>query len=256
MALLSETSERTEHPTTLRLAEARRRGQVAHSADLTAAAVLVGGCTGLMFAGPQLLAGLKQMMRVLLGSAGAVAVDQAELGSTLASSLGNVLWPLGQIAAIMLVAAVLMGVLQVGLLSSSKVISPQWERISPSQGFAKVFSLRSVVRFALAIMKIGGVILAAWIVCQRQLPRIAALTTAGLGEMLATTGELVWEVILVTLAILLAVGLLDWLYQRWQLNQDLMMTRRELQDDLRKMEGDPLIRVRQRKRMKTGETAN
>jgi flagellar biosynthetic protein FlhB len=112
-----------------------------------------------------------------------------------------------------------------------------------------------LVRALLAITKIGAVVFVAWLTIGGALGQIADGCGLGVtGQWSAAwslMGLMAWRV----LVVLLVLGGIDWAWQWRKVRQDLMMTRREVLDDLRKTEGDPLMRSRMRKKRqsKTGE---
>jgi len=252
VALQSDITERTEPPTRLRLAEARKRGQVPRSADLTAAAVLLAGVGALALSGPGLADELIRMTASLL-SFDSPPTDRAALAAPLWTAVAPVLWALVPFWAAIVVAAAVAGVAQVGLAVGSDVIRPRAERLSPGAGLRRLISGRGPVRAALAMAKLAAVTLVSFTTIRSQLPRIEAASGAGVGEQAAAAGRMMGHLSLRVVVLLAALSAVDWLYQRYQHRRDLMMTRREVAEDLRKMEGDPLAESRRRRERKRRE---
>ena len=232
----------------LRLAEARRQGRVARSADLTSAAVILAAVVAFCVGGGVMLDELVKML------GGMLSFERTAPGATasLWSAAAPVAWITVCFGGVLVLAAAVAGVLQVGLHVSDEVVKPQADRLSPAAGFRRVFSSRGLVRATLAMVKIAAVGLVAWMTIGGQLPQIAAdcalsveAQWAGAWTMLA---QMAWRVVLV----LAVLGGIDWLYQWRRHRQDLMMTRRELLEDLRKSEGDPMARARRRSQRQFG----
>jgi flagellar biosynthesis protein FlhB len=246
MATRSDTDQRTEQPTRERLAEARRTGQVARSADLTGAAVILAAVVSLWLGGRVLLDALVEMIAGMLSFAPSRPAASDAVGAGIWSAAEPVMWIAICFCGVMMLGAVLAGVAQVGLLVSSEATKPRMDRLSPAQGLGRVFSSRGLVRAMLALAKIAAVGFVAWITIADQLPQIAAdcglslkAQWSGAWTML---GQIAWRVVLV----LGVLGVIDWAWQ-WRRNRlDLMMTRREVLDDLRKTQGDPLVRAKLR----------
>jgi flagellar biosynthetic protein FlhB len=103
----------------------------------------------------------------------------------------------------------------------------------------------------LALTKIAAVGFVAWVTIDGQLPGIASACGFGVVQQWtsawAMIGQMAWRIMLV----LLVLGGLDWVWQWRKHRNDLMMTRREVLEDLRKTEGDPMVRARQRKNRRT-----
>ena len=248
MATRSDTDQRTEQPTVLRLAEARRRGQVARSADLTGVAVLLAAVVMLWLVGGVLLRELTGMVAGMLSFAPLAPDLRSATGGSVWSPAVPVVWIAVCFCGVIAFIAALAGIAQVGLHISGEVIAPRLDRLSPGQGLRRVFSSRGLVRTTLALGKIAAVGLVAAVTICGQLPQIASACRFGIERQgagaWAMLGRMAWRIVLV----LAVLGAIDWLFQWRKHRHDLMMTRRELLEDLRKTEGDPLIRSKQRKR--------
>jgi flagellar biosynthetic protein FlhB len=236
--------DRTEAPTPRRLLEARRQGQVAVSRDLTAALGLAATAGALTLLGPWLLGGLTGALTRSLSSihemtpAGAIPA----MRSAGASLLG--------IAAPLMVFAVLTGagatLMQTGFLMTGETLRLNPERLNPFEGLRRAFSLRTFLGIAGGLAK-GAVILGVLAACLWQdRETLAALSTRPLAEALPVLAGSGLSLLAKTAIALVALGLLDWSYRRWQHRRDLRMSRREIQDELREFEGDPAIRNRRR----------
>ena len=231
----------------LRLAEARRRGQVARSADLTGVAVLLAGVVALWLAGGVLLRELTGMVGGMLSFAPLAPGVGSATGGSVWSQAGSVVWIAVCFCGVLVFVAMLAGIAQVGLHISGEVIGPRLDRLSPGRGLRRVFSSRGLVRLTLALGKVAAVGLVAAVTISGQLPQIASACGFGLERQGASAwamlGRMAWR----TAGVLAVLGAIDWLYQWRRGRRDLMMTRREVLEDLRKTEGDPLMRSKLRK---------
>jgi len=247
MATRSDTDQRTEQPTVLRLAEARRRGQVARSADLTGVTVLLAVVVVGWLAGGVLLRESIEMVAAMLSFAPLAPGAGVATGGSVWSASGSVVWIAVCFCGVIAFAALLAGIAQVGLHISGEVIAPRWDRLSPGQGLRRIFSSRGLVGLALAAGKIAAVGLVAVATIGGQLPQIVSDCGLGLERQGAVAwamlGLMAWRIVLV----LAVLGAIDWAFQWRKHRSDLMMTRREVLEDLRKTEGDPRMRSRLRK---------
>ena len=255
MTAQSTTEQRTEQPTLLRLAEAREQGRVVRSADLTGAAVILGAVAALWLGGGMLLNALIAMLMRMLSFEPTVPSAEAASGQAIWSAVAPLVWITVGFGAMLMLVAIVAGILQVGLHVSGAVIEPKFDRLSPGEGLRRVFSSRGLVRALLAITKIVAVVFVAWLTiggCLGQIADGCGLGVAGQWSgAWSLMGLMAWRI----LVVLIVLGGLDWAWQ-WRMGRhDLMMTRREVLDDLRKMEGDPLMRSRMRKKRqsKTGD---
>jgi len=248
VARRDETGERTEQPTALRVREARQRGQVARSSDLVATVGLLAAACVLAVLGGPVLDGLTETTAIMLDGAGHPAAGPGELVGLLWEGLWPVLAMLAAGAVGVMVAVAAASLVQVGMLASSEVVRPDFGRVGLGRGMGRLFSGRSLVRGAMACAKVAAVAgLAVW-AFRPALPRIASCGALGAEALAVEAGSLAGDLAMRILPALAVLAVLDWLYQRWRHRRDLMMTPREVREDLRRMEGDPLIR-RYRRRL-------
>ncbi len=237
--MAEDMGEKTEQPTSKRLSDAREKGQVGKSQDL-AAAILMIGAVILMVAFAQ-----STLMRTLSITRHNLAPEQV------ASSLlvGDVVQDLiGTSYEFALIVAPFMGVmllvawlshfLQIGFLLSPKALEPKLEKINPLKGLKRLFSKRSIIKGGLDLLKfvlVGGI---GYIAVQFERELIAGLPSLTVLESVIVTGEIILRVAMWALLMLLILGIADFAYQKWQRTQDLKMTKHEVKDERKSMEGD------------------
>jgi len=231
----------------LRLKEARRQGQVARSSDLVATVGLLAAACVLFVLGGPVLDGLTETTAIMLDAAGRPAAGLGELGGLLWEGLWPVLAMLAAGAAAVMVAVTAASLVQVGMLASSEAVRPDFGRVGLGRGMARLLSGRSLVRGAMACAKVAAVAgIAVW-AFGPMLPRIAACGAKGADALAAEAGSLAGGLAIRILPALVLLAAADWLYQRRRHRRDLMMTPREVREDQRRTEGDPLIRKQQRR---------
>lgn len=230
--------ERTHDATPLRLRRARQEGQIARSDDLASALSLGGGLLLLLWMGGGLLTSLGQGIRESLeqttwSSAG--LLSQVTLASRIVA-LTLVPLLLGCWA-----VAVASRLLQGGWVWVPSKLAPDISRITPHSGWSRIFSTQSATRTLMAALKATVVLAVAAGLLWHQRFTLAAFgshSVALAGEML---GRTIARFSLQIAGCLAAMGLLDYFYQRWQLNQRLQMTDDERREELRAIEGDPQL---------------
>jgi flagellar biosynthesis protein FlhB len=238
--------EKTEAPTPQRLEEAKQRGQVPRSSDLTGAIVLLAGVSALALVGGNLAQALMGILRSMLhfGDVHTLSIDTLlrEAGGS-AQTMGLALAP---VLGALVVAAIAANLIQSGPVFSVQPITPSLEKLSPLKGFGRIFSKRALMRFVSSMLKLVTIIWVSFVVISADWDKIVALSGASVQEMATTGGHLVIGLGLKVAAIFVVLALLDFLYQRWQFTQDLRMTKQEVREEMKRMEGDPLIREQRR----------
>jgi flagellar biosynthetic protein FlhB len=251
MAESESGGDRTEDPSPRRLQEARERGQLPRSRELTNFATMIGGSAALVAIGGAAATHLSQMMRRSL------SIDEKSLRSTdsMAASLGDAgisavtsLLPVfGALVAMVLLASVALG----GWNFSSKALTPDFSRLSPLVGIKRLFGMRGVSELAKALLKclvVGGVcagIVSATfgdvLALARMAPRDAIFRGAGL-----MSWAFVW-----LCASLALVAIVDVPLQIFQFKRALRMTRQELRDEAKETDGRPETKQRIRQLQQT-----
>lgn len=241
--MAEDLGERTEAPTGRRISEARGMGRVAKSADLAAAIDLIGSVLLIVLLGAGVFKGLGVLMRRVLDVPG--AFDASDLaGSIELAKVALFRGALVLVPLMLLAAAIsfLSHFVQIGWLFTTKPATPDISRLNPVGGFAKLFSTRNAVRSAVNSVKLAVVIAVGWLYLRGKVGGLAALPLLDIQASMLLIGKLAIELAAWLLLVLLIIGLADFAYQKWQHTKDLRMTRQEVQDERRSMDGDPKLK--------------
>jgi len=242
-----EDQDKTEAPTPRRLQEARERGQIPRSMDLTSALLMLGGLLSLNWLARALTGNLFGFMRGHLGEAEPGIVHTIDVASVV-KSVGLVLmYAAGPLMVGLVILAVLANMLQVGFIYTTHPLMPAWHRLNPLQGIARFFSARTVVQLVMNLVKLTIV---GWVAYRAIVDRIENVLLAlevGGWQQVVVMGTVLFDVGVRIAAALLVLAILDYGWQRWRHGRDLRMTKDEVKEELRRMEGDPLIKQRRRR---------
>ncbi len=236
--------DRTEPPTPRRREEARRKGQIARSHELPASALLLAGFLVLALLGPKLAAALLGMVRAGLRIDEVVRVDEVLLFSS--ALLWECVKRVAPILLVLLAVALVTVLVQVGLLFTWQPLMPSLAKINPLAGLQRLFSMRGAMHAATSFVKLlvvaavayftlwgsGAAVLAALMIEEQTFPALAGALTLKLALRLG--------------AALFVLSLFDYAWQRFRHERDLRMTKEEVKDELRSMEGDPHVKRRRR----------
>jgi flagellar biosynthesis protein FlhB len=243
--MAEELGEKTELPTSRRLTEARGRGQVAKSQDLSGAIDLIGGAIVLIVFGGFAVVTLGSMMkRILEWQTQGDPLDIASLHSAALWAVGQAAWIVIPMLLMMFAIAWIAQIMQVGVLFTSYPLQPKLERLNPVAGVKRLFNTRNLVKTIANTLKLVLIGIVATLVVWRHLPAVAALPNLPLLPAVYKLLLIALELTAWILLILLILGIIDYMYQRWQHTRDLRMTKQEVKDERRSMDGDPDIRAR------------
>lgn len=254
MADNASAQERTEEATAKRKADARKKGTVARSTDLTGAIVLV----LLMFVMPAAMSNLG--VGFLTGFTTAMqsipdTIDYATLQAFAWRALEPALMGLLPIIATAVVAGVAVNFAQVGFVLSGEAMSPKFEKINPLAGFKRLFSVASTVEGLKASAKSFLFGWLAWTSVRSSWGELVNLAWTTPAAAMATVGSLMHAIFLKVAIAWLMLATLDYVYQRHRTRKQLMMTKEELKREMKEAETSPELKSAQaqrRRRMSKG----
>ena len=244
MADQKPLEERTEQATTKRLDEARRKGQVPRSRELSMAAVLLTGALVLYADGAQIGARLKEMMTR------SFTVDRAALDDPrfMTEALGNAVFAALQactpLFAALAAAAVLGSITIGGWMFTPAPFAFRFDRLDPMAGLSRMFSLNSLVEVLKALAKAGVITTAAVTLLIGTMDRLLGLSDQPLTAALGASLSLTLLMLALCSGAVLLIAAVDAPYQLWSHARQMRMTRQEIQDEAKESEGRPEVRNR------------
>ncbi len=249
---LFEQEERTEPATPRKRQEARERGQVARSHDLTTALIVLAACLCLHFFARPSIGRLGEVMSRTFQDLGA---ERFGIGTVLAAAGAVALVSLEvilPIAAIVFTVAVAANLVQVGFLFTEEPLTPDLTRLDPLKGAMRIFSPRGLYRGFAGFVKIaavGGILYyTLWTeVAGPASPAAVVLLSGTVGQAVGFSLDLAVKLALRGAVVILILAIVDFAVQRWTYERDLRMSKGELKEELRRMEGDPKIKERRRR---------
>jgi len=242
--------DRTEQPTPKRRAEAREKGQVPRSRDLSAALVLLMGLGALAAWGGNLGSQSATLVRSWLGELQPGMVTPANMRVLFlkcALALGQLLTP---ICLCLVVTAILANFLQGGWIFAPSRLVPDLSRLQIAKGFKRLFSGTSLVELLKALAKVSLVGLVVFYGLKDLLPGLLPLVHQHPAQTLESLQANSFRVAGRVVTLLLVLGILDYFYQRYRMEKGLRMTRQEVKDEMRQVEGDPRVKARLRSLMR------
>ncbi len=240
-----DMGERSEAPTSKRISDAREKGQIAKSTDLSAALLLLGAVVAIVVFSEPVIRGVGQVVRLELerGLTDLASDDASVLAATIALTT-RVAVAVGPILVVFALLAYLSHFVQIGWLLTVKPLQPQFSRLNVLKGIAKLFSKRSLARAVINVLKVSIIAAVASSICKGALPLLASLPLLDPVQAVSGVAGIILRLTLWLLLVLLLLGVIDLLYQRWQHTEDLKMTRQEVKDERKSTEGDPEVKAR------------
>ncbi len=236
--------EKTLPASARKLQTARERGNVARSGDLTSGALMLAAGLALSVIGPAAFAQMLATTGYYFGELDLQPLTRDDLQPMTVKALLLMAPAALPLMFVLMGVGVLLNVTQFGFVFSGQSLQPKFERMNPIKGFQRLVSLRALVELIKAIVKFVAIAAVVWTGVRDRLPEILALMQSGVWGAGIGTWDLVWAVWWRIGLTMLAIGILDFAFQRWQYLKDQRMTRQEAMEELRQLEGDPLIKQR------------
>jgi flagellar biosynthetic protein FlhB len=241
---MPDTADKTEAPTPRRLQEAKEKGQVARSVDLTAALGLLAGLFLLNGYGATIMQGFAVLMQRSFALDNISPSGDEAVAFAWQLALQHCALVLVPFLLVVVIVAIVVNLAQVGFVFTAQPLAPSLDKISPIKGFTRLFSKRTAVRFLMSMAKIIIIGVVAFYTIREFIPRLVAMPTLSFTEVIAFGSHLVFLLGLRLAAVLVILALFDYAFQRRQHVQDLRMSKQEVKEELKRMEGDPLMRQR------------
>jgi flagellar biosynthetic protein FlhB/type III secretion protein U len=248
----NDGGDKTEKPTPKRLEDARKKGDVAKSKDVTSTIVLIiwlalgAGVTG--YAAVRISA----LFESLFATIGQGWMATGFAGT--ARSLGGQAFELTlMLVAMLLVPAAAVGLLtdflQAGPVLSFEKLKPKLDAMNPVEGVKRMFSMDNLIEVLKAVVKTAALFLVGWLVVKDAIPELVGLARSASTSPQQVTA-LIWSLTVKlvgwTIALFALVSLLDAVYQRWSFTKKMRMSLRDIKQEMKESEGDPYIKAKRR----------
>ena len=246
MAEEQDDSQKTEDPTSKRLDEARKRGQVANSREVNNLLMLGVFALSVLFFGGPAAETLTSATLPFIERPDQIPADFGHLVSLGWKLLGALLIASAGPLVLAIVASVAAGYLQFGLLWSPESIMPKLDKISPMSGLKRMFSTRSLAEFVRGLLKLTVVAAVALFLIVPEVAHLNKLIGMEMIQLLGELMDLLSKLLIGVVSIVAAIAAVDLIYQRMQHLREMRMSRQEIKEEFKETEGDPMIKGRLR----------
>lgn len=244
--------EKTEQATPKKRKDAREKGQVVQSRDINTAVILLAvfivmnafkryfvdeligifNITFAMFEAPRLDFGVQ---------------DAMSLGTQTLLGFAKISLPLLSVS---MLTGLVLSYMQVGFLFTVEPLKPQLNKINPLSGFKRMFSMKSVIEMIKSILKAIGILLISYLFVISRMDFIMHSMTLELSQGIGVMWDITMGIIIRCGIFLFAVALFDFIYKRWENEKELRMSKQEIKDEYKQMEGDPLVKSKIKERQR------
>lgn len=236
--------DKTESPTEKRRSETRDKGNVAKSTEINSVLVLIAGMLLLKLFGPWMMKEMGGHMYEMFQSISNTSMDQQRLTEIATKALYMTLWVLLPIVCGIMFIGIMANVLQIGFLFTGEPLIPNLGKIDPIAGFKRLFSMRSLVETAKNVIKLAIIAYVAYATLLAEFPKMMMLSDASISTILGFTADTTYSIVMRVALVLAILAILDYAYNRYDHEKKLKMTKQEIKDEHKQMEGDPKVKSR------------
>lgn len=251
---MSDEKDRTEQPTARRLNQARADGQVPRSIELPAASVVLGALLILLMLGGWMMSHLGAVF------ANGFVFDRKTLDrpqllpAVFGGQLGEAFLLIVPVLVFTVVAAIATSGVTGGFHFSLKAVQPKFSKLSPLAGFKRMFGTHALVELSKALLKFSLVGVALWASILHHMDGLMLLGRMNLEPAMQSAGQMLAESALWVACSLVVIALIDAPYQKYAFMKRMRMTKQEVKDEFKEMEGSPEVKAQIRRRQR--EMAN
>lgn len=243
--------DKTEKATPKRLMDARKKGSVAKSQDLTTSIILLGGLLGIFFLVPYIYGRLEQLYVVVFTHLNEPYDHIDTMAYWFRVGLWYVIGIVAPILSIVVILAFVGNIFQVGFMITPESMKPKLEKLQffNIKNVKKLFDLSSVMRLIFGLCKMAVVVLIYLFMLNNAMNMISSLMHAEVQQMLVLIFKEIFYIGITVAVILLILGIADYVYQKWKFSNDMKMTKQEVKDEHKQAEGDRTVKQKLRSMM-------
>lgn len=243
----SEQGEKTEEPTQQRKEDFRKRGQVAQSKEIASVLIIFTALISIWFLGRYFLGQITEVFQMSFGSFVFSSAKNGDMAGPFMFAAQKTLMIVAPIAIITWAVSFISSVVQVGFLANEEALKIKFEKINPVSGMKRIFSLKSLVEGLKAILKLIFVSTIAYLIIQSEIMIIPHLVDYSVEQVFTYLGNIVFKLFGAVGFFMAILAGIDFMFQRWDLEKQMRMTKQEVKEEHKSREGDPLIKARIRR---------
>jgi len=241
--------DKTEEPTAKKRADAKKKGQVGRSTDMSAAFVLLMGFFIIKLLWESIYHSIAAYTTYVFSH-----LNQTVDTESVVRIFIGIIELLAQTALPIMIAIMIMGLAvnmyQVGFSFNTEAIGFKLDKLNPINGFGRIFSKRSLMELLKSLMKIAIIGFFLYDFLVDHLMEMPQFIYFDLTTSLAQISDIIFKMAFEVIGVIMVVGFIDYAYQKWQTTQDLKMSKQEVKDEMKQSEGDPQIKgkIKQKQR--------
>lgn len=248
--ILLATDDKTEEPTTKKLDDARKKGQVPKSIDLNSALVMLAAAFILSASSNGFFTNGRKMIAEFAGLMNKQNLTSEYLMNVATIAVKYLTYAIIPIVCTIMIVGIIANIVQTGLIKSTEQLKPDIKRISPLEGFKRIFSKRTLLELIKSILKITIIGFVAYSFIKSNMFEILKTSDMNASQIYPFTSKLAQSQLVRIVMVMLVIGAIDYIVQKRQYRKDMMMTKEELKEEYKESEGNPEIKSRIKQKQK------
>jgi flagellar biosynthetic protein FlhB len=236
--------EKTEQPTPKKRRELKEKGEVAKSKELPSVAVLLSALMALSFFGSYMYSHVQIIMKGAFALPTMNDLNISEFMKYAHDLIGRFIVLLSPVFGAIFITAILSNIMQVGFIVSGESITPKFSKIDPIKGFGRMFSKQALMEFFKSLLKliiVGGV---AFLTVKGEMKNFSLLGDMETNTIFIYILKIFFKIFIRCSMAMIVLVVIDYIFQKWEFENRIKMTKQEVKDEFKKSEGDPLIKSR------------
>jgi flagellar biosynthetic protein FlhB len=236
--------EKTEQATPRKREDVRKKGQVAKSRELPSVAVLLASLVTLTLFGSFMYNHIQIIVKEAFSLITLSDPDVSDFLAFAQKMIGLFILTISPLLAAVFITAVLSNIMQVGFMLSSELIKPKLSKLDPIKGLGRLFSKQSLMELVKSLIKlaiVGGV---AYIMIRKEVGNICILGNMELRPIFAYILRATFKIFVSCTLTMILLVIVDYAFQRWDFEKRIRMSKKEVKDEFKRTEGDPMVKSR------------
>ncbi|MGL5948172.1 MAG: flagellar biosynthesis protein FlhB [Aeromonas sp.] len=239
---MSSGQDKTEEATSKKLSEARGKGNIARSKELSSAGLLLIGGLAMQWAVPSIGSFLAEVMRRPVRFDWQEARDPSMMLHWTAEALLSMAWVLLPFFSFLALLLIALNTLPSGIVFNLNKLLPSFEKLNPLEGIKRLFSMNSVVELGKSILKVGLIGGTFALVLRNEWPQLLMMNRMPADMALELGLRMISQTFIILGAVQMFIALIDVPYQKFSLGKSLRMSKQEVKDEHKNSEGNPQIK--------------
>ncbi|MGE4170356.1 MAG: flagellar biosynthesis protein FlhB [Candidatus Margulisiibacteriota bacterium] len=240
-----DSGEKTEEPTPHKLREARKKGQIVKSKEITSAILMLVSFFTLKASAVYIW---EKIAEISFYTFNLIPEEftEAVAGKILKDAMWIFLAAIAPLLFATFVVTLLVEFLQTGFLLSGEPLVPNLEKLNPIEGIKKMFALKQLVELLKSLIKMAIVIYLLYGAIRDQFFMVVISPQLNLWQIMGFTGSIIMDVVTRVGIAYIILAIFDYMYQHWEFMKSMRMSKKEIKDEYKRLEGDPMIKQRMR----------